>query len=425
MTDPAFDRRDGWKAKPRPEWVATLNQIGRGLNAKSIVPLTPVSLMDEATRNTGLRDFGNDGWEQHFRVLLEAIDNEADLHFAGRLLTRTEFLMYLEARLNIVEWYRRFPQTTAEVIDQPVLITGYGRSGTTILFEVLSQDPQFRVAQKWESLFPCPPPAAESYQSDPRIKRAEAFNTLFDGMIPELKAQHKTGGDLPVESVELEYLTFLSDVYPIIVQVPSYAKYLAGQDLTYTFEWTKTILKLLQSKFSGSHWLMKSPSHLPHLAKLLQVFPDMKFIFAHRDPLVSADSVVSFLGTLYWLRTDNPWGGGGAAAAWALQMADDRARVWDGIIELIESGKIATGNHASFHYGQFMIDPIKAIAQVYDDLRLTLTSAVATRMKAYLDSKFQGKFGQHSYEPAPPGTVVAERKLYKKYQDYFGIPSEF
>src|SRR3546814_17762451 len=83
---------------------------------------------------------------------MESIDAEADLNFTGRLLTRTEFILYLEARLQIVEWYRKHPQIQDEAVDRPVFITGYGRSGTTILFEILSQDPQFRVARKWEGL---------------------------------------------------------------------------------------------------------------------------------------------------------------------------------------------------------------------------------------------------------------------------------
>src|SRR5574340_266876 len=58
--------------------------------------------------------------------------------------TRSDLLVYLEARLNIAEWYKRHPEIDQEVIKEPVFIVGFGRSGTTILHEVLSQDPQFR-----------------------------------------------------------------------------------------------------------------------------------------------------------------------------------------------------------------------------------------------------------------------------------------
>jgi hypothetical protein len=105
-------------------------------------------------------------------------------------------------------------------------------------------------------------------------------------------------------------------------------------------------------------------------------------------------------------------------------MADDRAGVWDDIIDLLETGKIAKGNHASFHYDRFMVDPIAAIQRVYDDLQMTLSPGVAANMQAYLDDRTQGKFGQHVYERAPPGTIAAERKLYERYQEYFGVRSE-
>src|SRR6202000_3568251 len=105
-----------------------------------------------------------------------------------------------------------------EGIDRPVFITGYSRSGTTILFEVLSQDPQFRVAQKWELLFPVPSPEQATYDSDPRIEKASGLNQLLESIAPEFGGQHKMGAQLPCESLALEYLSFLSEVFLMITQ---------------------------------------------------------------------------------------------------------------------------------------------------------------------------------------------------------------
>src|SRR3546814_12004452 len=93
------------------------NGRGEGLNIRSVVPLTVESLMEEAKKNTGLSDFGEDGWLEHFTVLMESIDAEADLNFTGRLLTRTEFILYLEARLQLVEWYRKHPQIQDDAVE--------------------------------------------------------------------------------------------------------------------------------------------------------------------------------------------------------------------------------------------------------------------------------------------------------------------
>jgi hypothetical protein len=423
VADPMFDRREIFQPAPRPAWMKTLNDIGEGLDIKGVAPMTAESLMQQATANTGLTDFGADDWLEAFTILTRAIDEEADLHLAGRLLTRAELIIYLEARLRITDWIRRHPEVEQEVIDKPVYITGYGRSGTTILFEVLSQDPRFRVVQKWEAMFPVPPPEEATYRTDPRIAKTEGVNRFIEETIPEMGSMHKIGGDLPVEAIEMEYLSFVSEIFLLFMQVPSYAAYLKTRDLSAAFEWQKTIFKLLQSRFRREHWLLKSPSHFPHFEKYINTFPGMQVIFSHRDPLVTADSVISFMGTLLWQRTDNLWGDGKMEVE-VLATADGRARAWDPIIEMIEDGRLAKGQYANFYYDQFVDDPIKAVQSVYDQLGMTLTPEVAERMRAYLAAKTKGQFGKHQYEQAPLKVVESERVHYEKYQRYFAVPNE-
>jgi hypothetical protein len=419
----AYDRRDIFMPTPRPAWMKRLNELGDGLDIAGIVPLTPKSLMDQASLNTGLSDFGDDPWLEPFTVLMKAVDEEADLHLAGRILTRAEFLRYLETRLRIVDWLRSHPEVEDERIDRPVFITGYGRSGTTILFEVLSQDPQFRAARKWEAAFPVPPPEAATYLTDPRIAKAEALNQLLQAISPEHDSKHKAGAELPVESLELEYLTFLSEVFPMIMHVPTYGAYLRASDQTSTFEWQRKILKLLQSRFPVKHWLMKSPTHLLHLEKYLSVFPGMRVIFTHRDPVVTADSTTSFVGTLYWQRTDNLWGDGEIDTG-VLEGAAKRARPWDDVIAMIEDGRIAKGEYANFYYDRFCADPIAEVRSLYDQLGMTLTDETADKMRAFLAAKTKGLYGKHEYEKAPVNAVVGERPHYRAYQRYFSVGDE-
>ena len=111
------------------------------------------------------------------------------------------------------------------------MILGHGRTGTTILHEVMSTDPQFRIVKRWEAMFPCPPPEEASYDTDPRIERADKLITIFDRVTPEWKAMHKFGGDLPVECAEYLYACFLSNVFVFSFQIPSYAAYIQEQDV--------------------------------------------------------------------------------------------------------------------------------------------------------------------------------------------------
>jgi len=423
MTDQDYQRKAKWVPTPRPEWVQTLNQQARHLDMAGIVPLDHQSLIAQAVKNTGLDDFGDDQWLEHFKVLMAAIETEANLHFAGRVLTRYEFVRYLEIRLNLVDWLKREPAIEDETVDRPIFITGFGRSGTTILYEVLAQDPRFRVPLKWEALFPFPPPETSSYANDPRIQLTEHVNHFSENMIPELKAMHKSAATLPVESVELLYFTFLSEVFTFAFQVPSYVRYLAGQDLRYCFEWQKKLLKLLQWRHKGKHWLLKGPSHLPYMRELLGSFPDARVIFTHRDPIASADSVVSLQASLYWWRTDDPWGDG-SLDNWVIGSAQTRAALWDDMIDMIDDGTLDKNHVSNFQYQEFMADPMAAVRRIYTDFDLELTADVEAQMVKFLADKPQGKFGRHDYQNAPKTVVEQERAVYKKYQDYFGVPNE-
>jgi hypothetical protein len=44
------------------------------------------------------------------------------------------------------------------------------RTGTTILHDILAQDPANRAPLTWECMFPSPPPRAETFATDPRSR---------------------------------------------------------------------------------------------------------------------------------------------------------------------------------------------------------------------------------------------------------------
>ena len=77
-------------------------------------------------------------------------------------------------RLNYVNDRKRFPAIAGERIVAPVFIIGFPRTGTTILHDILAQDPDSRAPLTWETMFPSPPPDAATFETDPRIARCAA-----------------------------------------------------------------------------------------------------------------------------------------------------------------------------------------------------------------------------------------------------------
>src|SRR5215471_5416989 len=126
MRAEAFDRRAVWNPPPRPEWLARLNAEGKILDIENIVPLSEESLLAAARASTGLDDFGDDGWIDHFRVLLKSLEQEARLNFFGRIAARSELLQALRLRLEIPDWYEKHPEIDDEEIVEPIWIIGMG-----------------------------------------------------------------------------------------------------------------------------------------------------------------------------------------------------------------------------------------------------------------------------------------------------------
>ena len=145
-----------YRPRPRPEWAREILDIGRKIDAGSVIPLDEESLLRCAMDNTGLSDFGDEHWREPFRILLRDLEEHADLNLFGRLMTRNDLLIHLAGRLRVVDWLAQHPEVEDEVIEEPVFVVGLPRSGTTIMQEILSADPGAR-GQDVGSEVPLPP----------------------------------------------------------------------------------------------------------------------------------------------------------------------------------------------------------------------------------------------------------------------------
>ena len=58
-------RRSGFHHRAS-EWVSRLNEEGRCMDIRGVVPLAPDSLINSAIRHTGYSDLGVDDWREPF-----------------------------------------------------------------------------------------------------------------------------------------------------------------------------------------------------------------------------------------------------------------------------------------------------------------------------------------------------------------------
>lgn len=415
-------RATGWTAPERPEWVARLNEEGKHLDIAGIVPLDAESLIATAMRNTGLSDFGADDWREPFHVLVKSIDEEAELTLMGRILTRSDLLMHLEGRLRVEETFRLHPEIEDEEIRETIMITGSGRSGTSLLQNLLMNDPDNATPRYWEALFPAPPPEKATFHSDPRIQKAHARMTMWDRVVPSMRTVHEWDGHLPTELIQIETMAFQNtgwlDLYGF---APSFHAYMAGKSMVPSLLYARRVLKLLQWKNPNKRWVLKDPDAQRYLPDLLEAFPEARLVWAHRDPLKSVASGVNMVGTFCHLRSDRP-----LSPDFITKVTDPHhmAQLFDIIIGMMDDGTIAADQVFHIQYLDFIADPVDAIATLYEQMGMALSDTARANMAKYMDDNRKQNRARHIYDAGSDERQRSERALFANYQQRFGVENE-
>ncbi len=409
-----------WTPPPRPPWVATLNTVGRSLGSPlAVVSLDEDSLLDAAQRATGLRDFGDDAWREPFGILLHDLDHEADLTLTGRLLARIDILHSLIARLKMAETGRQYPEILDQPVVAPIFIVGMGRSGTSILLELLGQDPRLRAPLGWEFRYPSPPPVPDLPKDDPRIADTAADIDLWWQVIPELRQIHETANDAPDEDSKGQMHEFASGTWSATHRVPNYASWMAQNRMAHALRFHRRMLQHLQWKKPG-RWICKHPAYLYSLPTLFAEFPDARVIMTHRDPVKALASTADMFATLRWQRSDTV-----DFAEIVRPMPTRFSRGWDMVIEQRAGGTVPDDRIVDVRYADLMHDHLGTIARIYEQLDMPLTDEVADLMRQYLVSRPRGRHGARSYRFDDLGLDLdATRKLFARYAAHFDVPDE-
>lgn len=414
--------RKKWTPRPRPDWVARINAEGNGMDLPAIVPLDPESLLSAAMRGTGLSDFGSDPWREPFEILCRSLDEDAHLNLLGRIRCRSDLLLLLRARLEIEECYRRHPEIEEEAIDHPLFILGQGRTGTSYLLNLLCAAPDNEGFRMWEGVFPCPPPEAAHYFSDPRIARADQFLTQGNRVTPELCSLHEFAGHMPQEDGHLLGMAFRHmGWFNVMAQVDHYNRYLASQDAAPAYRYHRRVLKLLQWRNPRRQWVLKDPTHLEEMATILKVYPDACFVWTHRDPTRAVASTIDLVGTMLWGRSDHPFKGTSFDTYTDPVFAAKRLT---DVIAQMECGEIPRDRICNILYRDLVDDPVGAASRIFAHFDLPLSDANRQAIADYVTQNPRSARPPHHYDAETQAMLERMRPAFRAYCDHFGVPQE-
>jgi hypothetical protein len=378
-------------------------------------------LVADACEQTGNDDFADDAFVEGLERLVDSLVNEAALSELGAAVVAGELAGYLRDRLEIVAYRNAHPDVASVDVVPPIVIVGQGRTGTTILHDLLAQDPAARVPRTWEVDKPCPPPETATYETDPRIAEVDSTLEGLDLVLPGFRAMHPMGARLAQECVRITASDFRSLIFATQYRVPSYVQWLVYEaDMRPAYRWHRMFLQHLQARHPGARWVLKSPGHQWALDTLLTEYPDALLVQTHRDPLRIIASLGSLVARLRSLASDDT-----SIAEAAREFGDIILDGLDRSVTARENGTVRPDRVVDVQFADFMADPFATIGRVYELLDLELTPDAEDRMRAFLAQNPRDRFGKHVYTWADTQLDEGEwRARAERYQDYFGVPSE-
>jgi hypothetical protein len=368
-----------------------------------------------------LEDFGDPTWRDGLDRYVDALNREAHLHELGEQIVAGEIVEYLSNRLGILEWRKQHPEVADTDVVPPIVIVGQARTGTTILHDLLAQDPANRLPITWEVDSPLPPPETATFDTDPRIAASQALLEGVELVIPGFQAMHPMGALLPQECVRMTGGDFRSMIFPTQYRVPSYARWLIDEaDMAPAYRYHRIFLQHLQSRHPAARWILKSPGHLWCLGALIDEYPNALMVQTHRDPLRIIASLSSLMSVLRRLGSDDI-----SLPDIADEFAGYLVEGLDRSVTARTDGIIPADRVVDTQFRSFMADPFATIREIYEKLGLELTADAEQRMRAFLADNTTEKHGGHNYTWADTELDEGEwRAKTRRYQEYFGVESE-
>ncbi|OBH05758.1 hypothetical protein A5696_25075 [Mycobacterium sp. E2699] len=379
----------------------------------------PEQLIATACEEAGSDDFGADGWQAGLQRLTDALVDEARLSAIGVEIAHLDIMRALKNRLGVIDWRNTHPDIAAKPITAPIFIVGQPRTGTTILYDLLTQDPDLRAPLTWEVDAPCPVPQPGTYHTDPRIASTQAGIEFSEQIIPGFLAFHPMGALVGQECVRITASEFTSMIYSVQYRVPSYYRWLLYEaDHASAYRFHRIFLQHLQSGVPGQ-WLLKSPAHLWHLDDLFAEYPDALIVQTHRDPLNVISSIAALTHHLRRMGSDES-----NIAECAAQSYEEIVVGLDREMALREAGAIPSGRVIDVLFTDFVNDPWTTIKDIYQRLGRELKPEAAQRMRDFL-ATHPGDGGASRYTWADTGLDAGEvRERVRAYQDRYGVPTE-
>lgn len=304
------------------------------------------------------------------------------------------------------------------IVKDPIFIIGHWRSGTSFMQYLLGHDEQFGYMNKFQVVFPDIFLYSESFLKPLISKIPQTFKLTRDAQNMSINLDL----DSPSE-IEIALSTMISPaslhwghIFPQKAR-GYFDKYLflentRESELNRLKRDYSHLIKKISLGQEGKQLIIKSPGNAARIPFLLDLFPNAKFIFIHRNPY---DTFYS--SKKLWLTMlDNL----AMQQISTEQMEDEIIRTYTKLMSsyLQQRGQVPEGQLVELRFSQLIADPVKKLAKVYNTLGLDGYHPAVNRFKQFLGDKTSGKSDTYRYEDRIVDRIHSEWSFVFREWDY-------
>jgi hypothetical protein len=378
------------------------------------------AVLNAATEQTGLDDFGDPWFHEPLEVLCLALQSEGGLSPSGVVSSWSQLVQHLKNRLLIEDLLKRSPEIRTVRIARPIIIAGLPRTGTTHLHNLMAADPALRSLPYWESLEPLLSPAEQPGpgEPDPRLARTAQGLAVLDAAMPYFKRMHEMTVEHVHEEIQLLAIAGSTMLFETMAPMPAWRDWYRATDQTPAYGYLKTVLQVLQWSRGGTRWVLKSPQHLEQFGPLMATFPDATVVVTHRDPVsvtASMTTMIAYTSRLALAKVDPS----AIGRYWA-------PRVQDLLRACVADRDVVPGTQSiDVRFSEFMADDVGMVERIYRLAGQPMTSEARTAMESFMVEHPRGRHGRVIYDLADFGLDPIEcRAALSFYRDRFGVETE-
>jgi hypothetical protein len=355
------------------------------------------ALLAAAAAKAGHDGFGDDWFLEPLGVLVDALNQEAQLSENGHQLTERRLTALLVDRLRLRGYQQEHPEVLDTEVRVAAEICGLPRTGSTLLHRLLAASPRLTSTLSWECSYPLPFPG-EGPDAEVRKQKAKRMMDLFLELSPDFGDIHTVVWDGPEEDVLLLDRSFTAMSWDSFYWVPSYGRWLRSFDQSRAYGELREWLQVLQHQDPtrpGKQWVLKSPHHLTAADTVLDEFPDCKIVMTHRSPASAVPSYASMVQAMTSQYSDKVdpqqigryWND--RFRECLTGFAEVRARRPERFVDVPFTATVA--------------EPLDTAQRVMGALGLAVEPADLRAFEDYLEVNRQERHGSHSYTAADFG----------------------